>query len=121
MANDAVRLNGITDWALTKLDVLSGQDTIKLATSYDLAGKAMKAMPTNIKQAEGVTPVYEDIQGWQGEIDEVNSYDDLPVEAKDYIKRIEDFTGVPASIVSVGPDRAQTMMLSNPFDKKSSK
>lgn len=118
VANDAVRLNGVTDWALTKLDVLSGQKTIKLATSYDLAGEAIRAMPSNIKGAEAVKPVYEDIQGWDAEIEGITEFDDLPVAAKDYVKRIEDFTGVPASIVSVGPDRAQTMMLSNPFEKK---
>ena len=118
VANDAVRLNGVTDWALTKLDVLSGQKTIKMAHSYEYEGKTHHAMPTNIKAAEGVRPVYEDHAGWNEEIDGVQNFDDLPVEAKDYIKRLEDFTEVPASIVSVGPDRAQTLLLSNPFERK---
>ncbi len=118
VATDAVRLNGLTDLAITKLDVLSGQQTLKIATSYDLKGKRLQAMPANIKDASAVTPVYEDIPGWHSEIDHIREFDQLPVEAKDYIKRIEDLTGVPASIVSVGPDRDETLLLRNPFELK---
>ncbi len=118
VANDAVRLNGMTGIALTKLDVLSGQKTIKMANAYDLDGKPCHAMPSNIKQAASVKPVYEEMPGWNSEIDGVRNFDDLPVEAKDYIKRIEDFTGVKAQIVSVGPDRKETLLLENPFEKK---
>lgn len=117
VAKDAVRLNGLTGLALTKLDVLSGQEKIKMATSYDLNGKTVSAMPSNIKDAAAVTPVYEDIDGWKAEIDGVRDYDDLPQEAKDYIRWIEDFTEVEANIVSVGPDRSETLLLKNPFDK----
>lgn len=118
VANDAVRLNGITDFAITKLDVLSGQPTLKMATAYDLNGRKLHAMPANIKDAAAVTPTYEDIPGWQSEIDHIRDYNQLPQEARDYLKRIEDFTGVPASIISVGPDRAETLLLRNPFEKK---
>ncbi|MGL1931243.1 MAG: adenylosuccinate synthase [Desulfotalea sp.] len=118
VANDAVRLNGVTGWALTKLDVLSGQKTIKLATSYDLNGNKVTVMPSNIKAAESVKPVYEECEGWEQEIDGVCDFDDLPTKAKEYVRRLEDFTETPANIVSVGPDRAQTMMLSNPFETK---
>jgi len=117
VANDAVRLNGLTGLAITKLDVLSGHETIKMATSYELNGNTVSAMPSNINQAAAVSPVYESIQGWKEEIENVRNFDDLPVQAKDYIKRIEDFTDVKANIVSVGPDRDQTMLLKNPFDK----
>ncbi len=117
VANDAVRLNGLTGLAITKLDVLSGQKNIKIATSYDLDGKSISAMPSNIKQAGAVTPVYESLEGWQEDIENVREYEDLPTQAKDYIRRVEDFTGVPANIVSVGPDRSETLMLKNPFDK----
>lgn len=117
VANDAVRLNGLTGLALTKLDVLSGQKTIKMASHYELGGRRVDAMPANIKAAEGVQPVYEEHPGWAQEIDDVRNFDDLPQEAKDYVRRIEDFTEIPANIVSIGPDRAQTMLLSNPFEK----
>jgi adenylosuccinate synthase len=117
VSNDAVRLNGLTGLAITKLDVLSGQKKIKMATSYELEGRTISAMPSNIKQAGAVTPVYESLEGWQEDIDKVREYEDLPTQAKDYIRRLEDFTGVPANIVSVGPDRAETLMLTNPFEK----
>ncbi len=117
VANDAVRLNGITGWALTKLDVLSGQENINVATSYDLDGKTVKAMPSSIKQAAAVKPVYEQVNGWKEEIDGVRNFDDLPQKAKDYVRWIEDFTEVEANIVSVGPDRNETLLLKNPFEK----
>lgn len=117
VANDAVRLNGVTGLAITKLDVLSGQSTLKMATEYDLNGKRFSAMPSNINQASQVQPCYEEIKGWQEEISGVTEFDQLPQAAKDYVKRIEDFTGVEASIVSVGPDRKETLLLNNPFDK----
>jgi len=117
VARDAIRLNGLTGFAITKLDVLSGQGKIKMATSYQLEGRSISVMPTNIKQAAAVQPVYEEMDGWAEEIAGVRNFDDLPVAAKDYIKRIEDFTGVRAQIVSVGPDRSETFMLENPFEK----
>ena len=116
VASDAVRLNGLTGLAITKLDVLSGQPKIKMATSYELDDRSLNAMPSNIKDAARVKPVYEELAGWQSEINEVTAYEDLPVEAKDYVKRIEDFTGVEAVIVSVGPDRDETLLLKNPFE-----
>ena len=116
VATDAVRLNGLTGLAITKLDVLSGQSKIKMATSYQLGDRSLNAMPSNIRDAARVKPVYEELAGWQSEINEVTAYEDLPVEAKDYVKRIEDFTGVEAVIVSVGPDRDETLLLKNPFE-----
>ncbi len=117
VANDAVRLNGITGLAITKLDVLSGMDTLKIANAYQTDGTTYHAMPGNIKKAQAVKPVYEEIPGWQEDISAVRSVDDLPQKTKDYIKRIEDLTETPAQIISVGPDRAETMLLKNPFEK----
>lgn len=115
VVNDATRLNGLTGLAITKLDVLSGQKELKIATSYGLDGATVSAMPANIQQASSVVPVYESLDGWQEDITTVRQYDDLPSQAKDYIRRVEDFTGVAAHIVSVGPDRAETLLLTNPF------
>jgi len=117
VVSDATRLNGLTGLAVTKLDVLSGQKTIKFATAYESAGQRLSAMPSNIRQASEVTPIYESLAGWQKDIETVRSYEDLPQQAKEYIKRIEDFVGIPADIVSVGPDRVETLLLRNPFDK----
>ncbi|MBU0945640.1 MAG: adenylosuccinate synthase [Proteobacteria bacterium] len=117
VAADAARLNGLTGLAITKLDVLSGQPVVKMANRYELNGQTLSAMPSNIRQAAEVKPVYEEMAGWDEDITGVRSYEDLPVQAKDYIKRIEDFTGVKPVIVSVGPDRDETMLLKNPFEK----
>lgn len=117
VANDAVRLNSITGLAITKLDVLSGQQKIKIATEYDVDGKRVTTMPSNIKQASGAKPIYQEMPGWQQEITEVRNYEDLPQNAKDYIKRVEDLTGVEATMISVGPDREETLLLKNPFEK----
>ena len=115
IAREAVRLNGINGLAITKLDVLSGQTTLKLATSYEADGKKMTAMPGNIKTYARMQPVYENLAGWSEEISQARSVDDLPAKARDYVKRIEEFTETPAYILSVGPGREQTMLLKNPF------
>ena len=112
---DAVRLNGLTGLALTKLDVLSGQPVLKIATSYRLGDKTLAAMPCNIRQAEAAQPDYESMPGWPDDLTGINNLAALPAAAKDYIGKIEDFTGVPVQIVSLGPDRTQTILLRNPF------
>lgn len=117
VAKDAVRLNSITGLAITKLDVLSGQPTLKIASEYLLNGKSYRAMPANIKQAQAVQPVYEEFPGWQEEIRDVRLLEDLPANARDYVRKIEDMTEVQASIISVGQDREQTLLLKNPFGK----
>ena len=117
VANDAVRLNSITGLAITKLDVLSGQPTLKIAKEYTLNGSTYKAMPANIKKAQAVQPVYDEFPGWKEEIRDVRVFEDLPQNAKDYVKTIEDFTEVKASIISVGQDREETLLLRNPFEK----
>jgi adenylosuccinate synthase len=114
---DAVRLNGLTGLALTKLDVLSGQPLLKMATSYRLDGKTLAAMPCNIRQAEAARPNYESMPGWPDDLTGIHDLAALPASAQNYIKKIEDFTGVPVQIVSIGPDRAQTILLNNPFGK----
>lgn len=115
VANDAVRLNGLTGLAITKLDVLSGQSTLKIATSYQEGGEELFAMPGNIRRTQNVQPVYEEISGWSEDISGVRDFEELPVAARDYIRRIEDLTETPAAIVSVGPDRSETLLLQNPF------
>jgi len=117
IAREAVRLNGINGLAITKLDVLSGQPTLKLATSYEADGKKLTAMPGNIKTYAKMQPVYENLAGWSEEISQARSVDDLPAKTRDYVKRIEEFTETPAYILSVGPGREQTMLLNNPFQK----
>ncbi len=117
VAADAVRLNSITGLAITKLDVLSGQPRLKIGRKYQLDGKDYHAMPANIDAARNVRPVYEEVPGWQEELRGIRVFEDLPAEARDYIRRIEDITEVEVSIVSVGPDRDETLLLKNPFEQ----
>uniref|UniRef100_UPI0040574ECE adenylosuccinate synthase n=1 Tax=Candidatus Electronema sp. TaxID=2698783 RepID=UPI0040574ECE len=117
VANDAVRLNGLTGLAITKLDVLSGQPKLKIGLSYTVEGRRFDQMPSNIRQAALAKPVYEEVAGWSEEISKVRDFSELPQQAKDYVRRIEDLSGVPPVIVSVGPDREETLLLRNPFAK----
>lgn len=116
VASDAVRLNGLTGLAITKLDVLSGQPTIKIARKYNVDGQEFNYMPGNIRKTALIKPVYEEMEGWSEEISGIRQFEDLPRQARDYIRRIEDISGVEPVIVSVGPDREETLLLRNPFD-----
>ncbi len=118
VASDAVRLNGLTGLAITKLDVLSGQPKLKIARQYRVAGREYDCMPGNIRETSRLEPVYEEVAGWNEDISGVRQFDDLPQQARDYIHLIEDMTGVEPAIVSVGPDREETLLLKNPFAKK---
>lgn len=115
VANDAVRLNGLTGFAVTKLDVLSGLPKLKIATSYRVDGVPYGYMPDNIRKARKAEPLYEEMEGWTAELPGIRSYEELPEQAKSYLKRLEDLTGIAPAIVSVGPDREETLLLRNPF------
>ncbi len=117
VANDAVRLNGLTGLAITKLDVLSGQPTLKIGRSYTVEGESFDCMPSNIRKTALAQPVYEEVEGWQEDITGVRDYADLPQKARDYVRHIEDISGIAPVIVSVGPDRKETLLLRNPFEK----
>ena len=112
----AVRINGLTGIALTKLDVLSGFDVIKVCTGYQFEGKMLETLPAKLETFEACTPVYEELPGWCSDITGVRSFDDLPEKARTYVKRLEELAGCPIVMVSVGPRRDQTIMLKNPFD-----
>ncbi len=112
----AVRINGLTGIALTKLDVLSDFDTIKVCTGYTYEGQELETLPARLETFENCVPVYEELPGWKTDITGVRSYDQLPENAKKYVKRLEQLAGCPIVMVSVGPRRDQTMMLKNPFE-----
>lgn len=113
--NDAVRLNGIDGLAITKLDVMSGLDKIKICTKYDSPNGDFLQVPANIKAFNGLKPRYLSYAGWKEDISRACTLDDLPQTAKDYIKAIEEMTGVAVKILSVGPGREQTLLIKNPF------
>ena len=111
----AVRINGLTGIALTKLDVLSDFDTIKVCTGYRFEGQELETLPAKLETFENCEPVYEELPGWKTDITGVRSFEELPENARTYVKRLEELAGCPIVMVSVGPRRDQTMMLKNPF------
>lgn len=115
MVRDSIRLNGLTSLSITKLDVLTGLDKIKICVAYDLGGIHHDSMPASLNQLAGCTPVYEELRGWKEDISAVRRFDRLPGAAKDYLKSIEQLAGIPLSIVSVGPKREQTIETIDPF------
>lgn len=111
----AARVNGLTDWAITKLDVLDTLETIKMCTGYRYKGQLLTEFPENINILAECQPEYIEVPGWQTDISRAHEFDELPPAAKDYITRIEDITGIKASIVAVGPGRAQTIVTDPTF------
>ena len=106
---ESARLNGLTDVALTKLDVLSGFDTIQICVAYEYKGKRMDYPPQEQGALDLVNPVYESMPGWKEDITACKTWDELPEAARAYVQRLEQLSGVPVSMVSVGPDRNQTI------------
>ncbi len=105
----AVEVNGVTALYMMKGDVLSGFDTLKVCTAYSYKGQEIDHLPYNIEE-ENVQPVYVEKKGWKQDLTGLTSYDELPAELKEYIEFIEQYVGVPIKVVSVGPDRKQTIM-----------
>lgn len=106
----AVRLNGMDGLALTKLDVLTGVDPIRVCVAYEHRGRRIDAFPASLAVLRDVTPVYEDLPGWTEPITGARSIADLPASARAYVQRLEALTGVPALMVSVGAGREQTIV-----------
>ncbi len=104
-------INGLTDIVLTKLDVLTGLDTLKVCTGYEIDGEVYDYIPSDQADVAKAKPVYTELPGWSADISKMSTYDELPENAKNYIQFIEEFTGVPVSMVSVGPDRINNIYL----------
>jgi adenylosuccinate synthase len=107
----AARLNGLTELVITKIDVLSGLDTLKICTGYRAYGQTFDDMPPHQSVFHDASPIYEELEGWHEEIDETRSFGELPKQAQAYVRRIEQLVGVPVSIVSVGPARDQSLLV----------
>lgn len=103
-----VMLNGVTGLIMMKGDVMNDFDTIKVAVDYDVDGNVTKDFPYEVN--DGVTPLYREFKGWKSDISKVRKYEDFPVEFKEYVQFIEQECGVPIKIISVGPDREETII-----------
>ena len=112
----AIRINGITNIALMKLDILSGHDRIEVCTSYKLDGIDIKDLPTNTSDLARVVPVYKALTGWSEDITQVRSLQDLPQAARDYIQFVGNELATPIDVVSVGPGREQTIWIKPLFN-----
>jgi adenylosuccinate synthase len=111
----SARVNGLTHLAITKLDVLTGLDSIRLCIAYEHQDKRLESVPAKLSTLSTCRPIYEEMDGWKEDISEARSLKELPKNARDYVKRIEALMGVPVSIVSVGPGREETIVRQNPF------
>ena len=105
------RVSGITNLSLNSIDVLSGLDTVKICVAYDLDGQRIDHYPASLEQLKRCKPIYEELPGWSEDITGCRSLDELPENARDYVRRVGELVGVRISTFSVGPDRDQTNIL----------
>jgi adenylosuccinate synthase len=113
--NRSLKINSVSGLCITKLDVLDGLETLKIAVAYKFKGQEITNPPAGADNYEACEPVYIEMPGWQESTYGLQSYDDLPATAKAYLDKIKALSGVPIDIVSTGPDRAETIVLRHPF------
>ncbi|MCU0587226.1 MAG: adenylosuccinate synthase [Syntrophobacteraceae bacterium] len=116
VVNSSIRLNGLSGLVITKLDVLTGIPTLKIAVKYRCGSQELSSVPPELKALEACEPVYEELPGWDQDIRRVRRLEDLPANARRYLKAIEELTSIPLDLISVGPGREETIVLRNPFD-----
>jgi len=112
---NAVRLNGLTGLAITKLDILSDLDSLKICTGYDYNGEIINHFPADLNILAACQPIYETLPGWSEDISGIRDRDALPPNTRKYLERIETLTETPVDIISVGPGRNQTIVINHPF------
>jgi adenylosuccinate synthase len=101
----AFDLCGADGWVATKLDILSGFETLRVGVSYEIDGETFDRYPAHLPSLDGVQVIYEDFPGWQEDIADVRSWEDLPEKARAFVEALEDLVACPVDLVSVGPDR----------------
>ncbi|WP_406677184.1 adenylosuccinate synthase [Moorella sp. ACPs] len=111
----AAEVNGLTGLALTKLDVLTGIDPLRICTGYRYGGEIIRDFPASLKVLEQCEPVYEELPGWQEDITKARTLADLPAACRAYIRRIEELAGVPVHLIAVGPRRDETIVVEEVF------
>jgi len=111
MLRDSCRLNSLSGLVVTRLDILAGFETVKVAVGYRLDGNEIHSVPSNTFEFERVEPVYKELPGWSGDLRRCRKFEDLPTEARSYLAFMEEYTGTPAAILSVGPDRDETIVV----------
>ena len=107
----SARINGFSDFALTRLDILDIMPSIKICTGYKVDGGMLEDPPSSPSVLARCEPVYEELAGWESDISEIRRFEELPAAARSYVQRLEELIGCAASVVSVGPSREQTILL----------
>ncbi len=115
VVNHAIRINGIQEMAITKLDVLNEFDTVKICIGYRVDGKTIHHVPSHLETMERSEPIYEELEGWRRDLRGARTVSDLPAQTQRYLKRIEELTRVKVTIISVGSERDETIVVKNPF------
>ena len=117
LLRDSIRLNGLTGIALTKMDVLSEFDTVRICTAYRYRGRRLEDVPSQVRILKECEPIYEDQPGWRAELKPARRFGDLPSAAQGYVRRVEELTGTEVILVSVGERREETILRRNPFQE----
>jgi len=107
----SVQINGLSDIALTHLDIYDGFPSIKICTAYKFRGEVLNSFPSDVAILEKCQPVYEELDGWQESISGIRNFKKLPVGARNYMSRLEDLLSCPISLIAVGPDRRQIILV----------
>ncbi|OIR10703.1 adenylosuccinate synthetase [mine drainage metagenome] len=111
----SIQINGVSGLCVTKLDVMDGMETVRIGVGYTIDGQFSDILPVGAESLEGCVPVYEDMPGWSASTVGVKRYEELPLEARNYLQRIAQICEVPVDMVSTGPDRDETIVLRHPF------
>jgi len=114
----SVQINGVTGLCITKLDVLDGLSEIKLCVGYEVHGERLQVLPFGADAVEACVPVYETWPGWTRSTAGIRDWNDLPEEAQRYLERLAELSGAPIAMVSTGPDRDETILMSHPFQRE---
>ncbi|MBI4937056.1 MAG: adenylosuccinate synthase [Nitrosomonadales bacterium] len=112
----SIQINGVSGLCVTKLDVMDGMETVRIGVGYRIDGQYSDILPAGADALAGCEPVYEDMPGWSGSTVGAKRYEDLPLEARNYLQRMAEICGVPVDMVSTGPDRDETIVLRHPFE-----
>ncbi len=115
VVRQSARLSGLAGLALTKLDVLSGIHPLRVAVAYEVDGRRWARVPASAAEFEQARPIYEELEGFDGDLADIRRFEDLPEAARRYVSRIEELTGVPVTLISVGAERDETILLRDPF------
>ncbi|HIL42456.1 MAG TPA: adenylosuccinate synthase, partial [Gammaproteobacteria bacterium] len=114
--NRSFKINSVSGICLTKLDVMDNLDTVKICVAYEIDGKSQSTPPYDSEGYEKAKPEYIEMPGWKTSTIGTKSFQSLPIEAQNYIKKIEELSSLPVDILSTGPDRDETLILNHPFE-----